>query len=255
MTQGVISAPLPTPTVEPTAIPTVAPTPTHVPTPKPTATPTALPTATPKPIVTGPLAPVIVNGTAKGGMLSLTFDEGNTAAGAVAKNLDTLKAEGIRGTFFLTGTWAEANPELVKRIVAEGHEIGNHSYDHPDFTTISDAEITRQIQHTEKIIEGIVGKNPKPYFRPPYGAYDKHVQAVMAQLGYVIIYWTLDSTDWRDDSTVESEINYVLKKVQANDIIIFHGHTEKTGTALPIIIKNLKERQFTFGPLSQVVGQ
>jgi peptidoglycan/xylan/chitin deacetylase (PgdA/CDA1 family) len=115
--------------------------------------------------------------------VALTFDAGASAAYTPAI-LATLREQGVRVTIFLTGSFAERNPELVKQMVADGHELANHTYTHPDLTQMSDAAIRRELRRTEEVVQEISGATTKPYFRPPYGARDNRVRQVAAEEGY-----------------------------------------------------------------------
>ncbi len=143
--------------------------------------------------------------------VALTFDAGG-GPGYVSKILDILGKHGVRSTFFITGLWAEENPDALRQIVAAGHELGNHSYSHPSFTTLSDSEIAQELDKTEAIVRGITGKSTKPFFRPPFGDRDDRVRETVARNGYVTVYWTLDSTDWRPEVTAAQ----VLRRVVSN---------------------------------------
>ncbi|HYF63095.1 MAG TPA: polysaccharide deacetylase family protein, partial [Herpetosiphonaceae bacterium] len=128
--------------------------------------------------------------------VALTLDAGDKSE-PTPSMLDTLAANNVRITFFLTGAWMDKNPELTRRIVADGHEIANHSYSHRDFTTLSDAEIADELRRTEETLARIAGPEVslRPFFRPPYGAQDDRVLAAVIANGYLPIYWTFDSLD------------------------------------------------------------
>lgn len=118
-----------------------------------------------------------------GPSVALTFDAGGNSAGLPAI-LDTLAGAGIRGTFFLTGSWATANPTGVAAIVAGGHRVGNHSQTHPSFTGLSDSAIGDQLLGAEQAIQA-AGADPRPLFRFPFGARDARTVAAVNNLGYV----------------------------------------------------------------------
>ncbi len=201
------------------------------------------------------IAPVISSGKSDSQKIALTFDQGVAGAGESATVLDILKLNNVKSTIFVTGIWAEQNPNLLKRIVEEGNELGNHSYDHPDFTKISDEKITEQMEKTEQIVIKNVDRSTKPLMRPPYGAYDNRVLEILGNLGYEVIFWTLDSTDWRGESTKESIIKHVTEKSKGGYIIIFHGYLLKTAEALPEIITNLKQKGFKLDTVSNILGR
>ncbi|MCL4458343.1 MAG: polysaccharide deacetylase family protein [Chloroflexi bacterium] len=197
-------------------------------------------------------AKVIVRGNPNSPYVALTFDLGG-APGSTAVVLEILRQNSIKSTFFTTGEWAEANPALLKQIVADGHELGNHSYSHPNFTKLSEAQMLSEIKRTAEVIRRLTGISPKPYFRPPFGAYDQRLLRLLSREGYQCIYWTLDSTDWRNDSTTQSVIQRVVNNVKGGTIVINHAALEKTAQALPEIIKGIKAKGYRFGTLSQVL--
>jgi peptidoglycan/xylan/chitin deacetylase (PgdA/CDA1 family) len=174
----------------------------------------------------------------------------NTSTASV---LDTLRDSGVHSTFFVTGEWVEASPELARRMVEEGHELANHSYDHPYFTRISDERILWQLERTDQLVREVVGVEPAPYFRPPFGAYDRRVLRVLGQAGYYVLYWSLDPSDWRPEATTESVVRRVVGLTQPGEVVIFHGYVPKTARALPVIIERLREQGLCFGTVTDLL--
>jgi peptidoglycan/xylan/chitin deacetylase (PgdA/CDA1 family) len=187
-------------------------------------------------------------------MVALTFDAGTTSAGTTAQVLDTLKAYGAHSTFFLTGEWAVANPALVRRMRDEGHELANHTYDHPNLTEVSDAVIRSQLSRTEEAIAGITGRAPVRLLRPPFGAYDRRVLAAVGAAGFQVIYWSMDSGDWRPEVSAEQIALNVGGRAVAGDIVVFHCYVPKTAQALPGVMKRLSERGLRFGTIGAIVA-
>jgi peptidoglycan/xylan/chitin deacetylase (PgdA/CDA1 family) len=109
--------------------------------------------------------------------------------------LRVLRERNARVTFFVTGRWAQAHPAMLRQMVADGHELGNHSLDHPDFRTISNARIIAELAETERIVHEITGSTTRPLFRPPYGGYDDRVLQTVIGQGYLPMFWTVDSQD------------------------------------------------------------
>lgn len=137
---------------------------------------------------------LVIKGVVDAPKVALTLDAGASSAPTPAI-LDTLRERNIRITFFLTGQWIRNNPELARRMVAEGHELANHSTNHPDFRTLSDEQIIAELADMEQALFEATGAAARPYFRPPFGAYDQRVLHVLIGQGYMPIYWTLDSLD------------------------------------------------------------
>ena len=186
--------------------------------------------------------------------VAITFDAGAGAAPTAAM-LDALRAAGVRSTFFLTGKWSQENPALVKRIYAAGHELANHSWNHPDFRQLSDAAIVEEIASTEGIIGDLTGANTKPWFRFPYGARDARTRAVVAGLGYTSVFWTLDSLNSVGAIKTPQFLHERITTNAANgSIILVHVGSAPTAAALPDILKTLQERGLRPVTVSQLVG-
>ncbi len=174
--------------------------------------------------------------------VALTFDAGSDYR-PVPKILDALSGAGLRATFFLTGEWVRRYPQVARRIVAAGHELGNHSWDHPAFTGLTDGEIREQLERTEAIVRTTLGRSTRPYFRPPEGARDGRVLRAVGQEGYTTIYWTLDSHDSVVRGIRAEQIrDRVLGRVQSGSIVLLHCGSQPTADALPEILDGLRER-------------
>jgi len=186
--------------------------------------------------------------------VALTFDAGASPA-PCPSILKTLRENGLHVTFFLTGKWCEQNPELVKQIAAEGHEIGNHTYSHPDLRKVSDDVIVEQLGKTEELVQNLTGQSTKPYFRPPFGGRDKRVLGVAGEQGYTSVYWSVDCLDaFKKGITSEQIEKRVLDRIQGGDIVLMHCGSEPTAEALPDLIAKLKERGFEIVKVSELVG-
>lgn len=172
--------------------------------------------------------------------------------------LDLLKEHGIKATFFIEGYRAKANPDMVKRMVAEGHIIGNHSYDHPLLTKASMPAFIHQLQSAETIITNIVGYKPR-YFRPPFGEITEEQLQWAGDHGYIVVNWDVDSNDWRGISAMRVE-NNIMSQVQSGSIILQHaggggkpGYLQNTIQALPNIIQQLRKQQYEFVTLPELL--
>ncbi|GIV97189.1 MAG: hypothetical protein KatS3mg057_1846 [Herpetosiphonaceae bacterium] len=205
--------------------------------------------------------PLIVNkGNTRNPWVALTLDAGAGSA-PTPRILAALRERGVRITFFLTGTWIRENPELVRQIVADGHEIANHSYHHPAFPALTDAEIEEELRLTEEALHEVVGPDVsiRPYFRPPYGDYDRRVLERLVALGYLPIYWTFDSQDSIGDVKTPQ---YLLERVtgalppeeMAGAIILAHCGSQPTAEALPAILDRFAAMGFEVRTLSDVLG-
>lgn len=170
--------------------------------------------------------------------VALTFDDGPSFY--TEGLLDTLKEHNVKATFFVLGTQVRIQSETVQRMFQEGHQIGNHTWDHPNLTKMGDAQIREQLQLADDLISQIIGM-PTPFMRPPYGAYNDRV---LAASGLPIIFWSVDPLDWkdRDAATVASRI--IDAPVGA--IILAHDIHKSTVAAVPAIIAALKSRGIHF---------
>lgn len=184
--------------------------------------------------------------------IALTFDAawGNEDTTRI---LDTLKAHNIKVTFFMTGGWVDSYPDDVKAILAAGHDLGNHSENHKNMSQLSDEECQKEIMDVHNKIKTLTGYE-MTLFRPPFGDYDNHVITNAAECGYFTIQWNCDSLDWKDygvDSIIDTVCNH--KDLKNGSIILCHNGAKYTADALDTLITNLKEKGYTFVPLSQLI--
>ena len=193
-------------------------------------------------------AQVIDRGRIDAREVTLTFDTAYDTQYTAAV-LDVLDDFDVDATMFVTGEWAEANPELLRRMVAEGHLVGNHSYSHPDMTTVSDAAVTSQLRRAEDAIVSRTNRSTKPYFRPPYGAQNAHLNQLLGNEGFRFdVLWTVDSVDWQPNVTLEQLVRRVLTAARPGAIILLHdggGDRSATVAALPTIITGLRRLGLT----------
>lgn len=182
--------------------------------------------------------------------VSLSFDA-TWGADYTPKILATLKEEKIKATFYLAGFWIEKYPEMVKRIAADGHELGNHTYSHPHLNSLAEGEIKNEIMRTHDMIKELTGKSCT-VFRPPFGEYSNKVINVAKECGYHTIIWDVDSLDWKNLSA--QEINKrVVGKVRPGSIVLMHNAGLNTPEALPGMIKALKEQGYQFTTTSEIL--
>ena len=146
--------------------------------------------------------------------------------------LRILKENDVKATFFLCGYWVEKYPEEVKKIAAEGHDLGNHSATHPHMSRISSEEIAQELQKCHENVKKLTGVEME-LFRPPFGEYDNHVIETAEQNGYYTIQWDVDSLDWKEQGA-EVEIRQVLehKHLGNGSIILFHNDAKYTPKVL-----------------------
>ncbi len=171
--------------------------------------------------------------------------------GDVQTILDILKQNDITATFFLVGQWAEKYPDSVKAISQAGHEIGNHSYSHADFSTLGEKQLVEEISKCSSAIEQITGRVPE-FMRPPSGSYSDASIAVIERMGMVPIQWDADSLDWKSVSSRQIVKN-VTKKAQPGSIVLLHCGAKNTASALPNLISKLQKDGFTFTTVGKLI--
>ena len=185
--------------------------------------------------------------------IALTFDAGSGGAHTPAI-LDALEAAGVKATFFITGQYADEYPDLVRRMAAEGHEFGNHSYTHPRFTTISGEEMRSQITRTEAKVVELTGLSTVPYFRFPYGARNSGLIRQVNAEGYMSIFWTVDTLDWMPEKTCEEVRSRVMSRACPGAIVLMHCNSPQEAQVLPAIISDLTASGYQVVTLTEVLS-
>ncbi|MFC1618159.1 polysaccharide deacetylase family protein [Patescibacteria group bacterium] len=180
--------------------------------------------------------------------VALTFDDGPHRDHTV-QELKILREKNVVGSFFLLGNQVIAYPGLVNLISEEGHELGNHSWDHAQLTRLGAVGVQDEISKTQEAIKNATGVEPI-LFRPPYGLNNKTVQD---QAGMAVIMWSIDPQDWRYRDT-ETVINKVVDKTKTGDIILLHSTHQSTVDAIPEIIDKLREKGYCFVKVSELLG-
>lgn len=184
--------------------------------------------------------------------IALTFDAawGNEDTKQI---MEILRKHNVKVTFFMTGGWVDSYPEDVKMILAEGHDLGNHSENHKNMSQISDAEKKEELMKVHEKVRELTGYEMF-LFRPPYGDYDNAVIKVARECGYYPIQWDVDSLDWKDygvDSIIKTVTGH--KHLGSGSIILCHNGAKFTSEALDKLIQNLKDQGYTFVPLSELI--
>lgn len=180
---------------------------------------------------------------------AVTFDDGpgpHTSA-----LLDLLKQRDIKATFFVLGEHVRRYPDIVRRMVAEGHEVENHSWDHPDMRKLDEATRQKEMEDTVLLLKSL-GVTPH-YFRPPYGAYDPALVQQAHQDGLEVVLWTRDSVDWRYHSVAQLEGDILPKGKDAHGVFLFHDIHDSTIAAMPAVLDDLKSRGCRFATVAQWV--
>ena len=170
----------------------------------------------------------------------------------IPQMLKSFKENQAEVTFFVSGKWAEKNPELLKEMKAAGHSIQNHGYKHLHFNNISAEEASEQIRKAEEIINKTVGEKPR-FFAPPYGEYNQQLLNVVAALDYELIMWSIDTIDWQrpDPATIVKRVSNKLH----NDAIILMHPTDPTVKALPAILEKIKQDGYKMLTIDKIIKQ
>lgn len=206
----------------------------------------------PRRLVLGQRAEV-VRGDPALSLVALTFDAG-AGSGAVSQLLDVLRDRGVRATFFIAGAFADRYPAIVARISAEGHELANHSYSHPDFRKLSEAQMRDEIRRGTISILAASGGTMAPLWRPPFGGRDDRVLRVVEEEGLRSVYWTYDSGDWLEGATTERVRSAVLRQAGPGAVVVHHVSPEATARAMPHIIDELRQRGYELVTVSELIG-
>lgn len=164
--------------------------------------------------------------------------------------LDLLDEYNIKTTFFLVDIWTQKYPELVKEIVARGHEIGNHSTSHPQMSKLNETQIAKELNTQADNVLAIAGVRPV-LFRPPYGDYNNRVITTARAQGFVPIQWSVDSLDWKNRGA--QEIINRATKVKSGDIVLFHNDSQYILDALPAVLKYYAESGYSVVPISEIL--
>ena len=187
-----------------------------------------------------------------GPYIAMTFDDGPSPE-TTPRLLDILKQRNIKATFFMIGQNAERNPAIVKRILAEGHEIGNHSWTHPQLSKLSDDRVTEEINKTQNAIKDASGYTPV-LMRPPYGAITaRQKDWIEKQFGLSVIIWSVDPFDWKRPgaSVIEERI---LAGARPGAIVLSHDIHKQTVDAMPATLDALAAKGFKFVTVSQLIA-
>lgn len=191
--------------------------------------------------------------------VALTFDCGANDAGIPAI-LSALKSDGATATFTLTGVFAQTYPRVAREIAADGYDIADHTYNHMDMTKMSLADARTEVLRGAQIIESVTGRNPRPLFRFPYGAWNGQLIQMINGLGYGSFMWTVDTLGWEGTKptptssggqTVQSVEHRALSALTPGEIVLMHCGSAPDGTtldadALPTVIRTIRARGYHF---------
>lgn len=186
--------------------------------------------------------------------LYLTFDNGYEN-GFTAKVLDVLKEKKVPAAFFVTGHYLTSEPELVIRMVDEGHIVGNHSWHHPSLAEVSDERLKEELDKVKQEYKQMTGKSDMIYLRPPRGVFSERTLALSREQGYINVFWSMAYKDWEVDNQKGWEHAYeqIMKRVHPGAIMLLHSVSQDNAEALGKVIDDLKEQGYTFRSLDDLL--
>ena len=187
-------------------------------------------------------------------VLYLTFDAGYEN-GQTEKILDTLKKHHVPAAFFLVGNYIERNPELVRRMVAEGHIVGNHTMHHPDMGKISQkAAFSKELADLEKLYKETVGSDMPKYYRPPQGIYSEENLKMARELGYKTLFWSLAYADWDNNNqpTHEQALDKLIPRTHNGAVILLHSTSKTNGEILDELLTKWEEMGYEFRSIDEI---
>lgn len=190
-------------------------------------------------------------------VLYITFDCGYEN-GNTEPILDALKKHNVPATFFVVGHFLETAPELVKRMVEDGHTVGNHTYHHPDMPTISDMEsFQKELDDVANLFQEITGEKLSPFYRPPQGKCNTENLKKAQQLGYYTIFWSLAHVDWNTDAQPSHEESFskLTSRVHPGAIVLLHNTSKTNGEILDELLTKWEDMGYSFKPLSDLVAK
>lgn len=189
-------------------------------------------------------------------IIYLTFDAG-FENGNTPQILDALKKHNVPATFFVVGTYIESNPDLIKRMVADGHTVGNHTYHHPDMSKMSTkASFEKELSTVEDAYKKVIGKEMTKFYRPPQGKYNETNLQMAKDLGYHTFFWSLAYVDWYENNqpTKEAAFEKLLGRIHPGAIVLLHSTSATNAQILDELLTKWEEMGYTFQTLEQLVG-
>ena len=187
-------------------------------------------------------------------VLYLTFDAGYEN-GCTGKILDTLKKHNVPAAFFLVGHYIESNPDLVRRMVAEGHTVGNHTAHHPDMSKLSDkSAFQKELTGLEELYRSVTGEELPRYYRPPQGIYSEENLKMAKELGYKTVFWSLAYVDWNNDQqpTKETAFGKLLPRTHDGAVILLHSTSQTNAQILDELLTKWESQGYRFAPISEL---
>ena len=187
-------------------------------------------------------------------VIYLTFDAGYEN-GSTEKILDTLKKHQVPAVFFLVGNYIQQNADLVRRMVREGHIVGNHTMHHPDMSKISDkTAFQKELSELEDLYKEVTGEDLPKYYRPPQGNYSEENLKMAKELGYKTVFWSLAYVDWNNDRqpTKEQAFSKLIPRIHNGAVVLLHSTSSTNAQILDELLTKWKDMGYTFGTMEQL---
>jgi len=184
--------------------------------------------------------------------IALAFESGGDADTCAAM-IAALRKSHVRATIFLDGRWVEQNPALVETMANDAHEFGNHAYSHPDLTTLTDAQVVDELEHTESLAVRLTGRSTRPWFRPPFQRLDDRIRQLASQQGFRCLSRdALDGAHYLGPSTSQAIAARSLARAREGTVLTYHLHSRNTLAVLPEILESLRTRGAALGAVSDL---
>ena len=190
-------------------------------------------------------------------VIYLTFDAGYEN-GCTAKILDVLKEHEAPAAFFLVGNYIEKNADLVRRMVSEGHTVGNHTMHHYDMSKISEKEaFSKELTDLEALYKETTGEELEKFYRPPQGIYSESNLQMAKELGYKTVFWSLAYVDWNNDAqpTREYAFGKLLPRTHNGAVVLLHSTSQTNAAILDELLTKWEEMGYTFGTVEELFGE
>ncbi|BCJ85515.1 delta-lactam-biosynthetic de-N-acetylase [Effusibacillus dendaii] len=186
--------------------------------------------------------------------LYLTFDNGYEN-GYTKQILETLKKKKVPAIFFVTGQYIKDQPELLKQMVAEGHLIGNHSWNHPDVTQISNEQMKEELDQVKQRVTEVTGQKEMRFLRTPRGIFSERTLAYSRELGYTNVFWSIAYKDWdiKDQKGANYAYEKVMNQLHPGAVILLHSVSKDNAKALGRIIDDARQKGYEFKRLDQLI--
>ena len=187
-------------------------------------------------------------------VIYLTFDAGYEN-GCTAKILDVLQKHQVKAAFFLVGNYIEKNVDLVRRMVKEGHIVGNHTMHHYDMSKLSDkASFTKELTDLETLYKTTTGVDMPKYYRPPQGIYSEENLRMAKELGYKTVFWSIAYVDWNNDAqpSHEQAFSKLLPRIHNGAVVLLHSTSQTNAEILDELLTKWKEMGYRFGSIEEL---